>query len=351
MGLEYLVAQEAQRLVELTTRPQDIRNLALRDRLRAQVPEPFEDLKRLFAQEAQRLIELATQLQDVGNPALRHRLRAHVPEPLEGRKHLFAEDAQRLVEPTAHPQDVGNLALRHRLRASVPQPLIGRQFFFRPDPQRLVELSPRLQDVREPARRQRFATSITDRPKDGRRFSGILGRFLQSTQLLLDLARLEEQTGIRPGGLRDALQMRVDLGQPAFARVAFGAADEQPLLVYRRPRLWRVREVEHRRPPGPEVGRVVSKASDRAGLEPDDEGSASRGGERFSAVVERPQRCHSGPVQPALDADKVDRLLPGWPLPQFVEQRRRVARLLQVDDLRRRMIQAHAVDDQLPVGG
>ncbi|EXI92670.1 MAG: hypothetical protein AW12_00385 [Candidatus Accumulibacter sp. BA-94] len=59
---------------------------------------------------------------------------------------------------------------------------------------------------------------------------------IRSPQFHLDPARLKEQPGIRPGGLRDALQMGIDLGEPAFVRVALGTADEQRLLVYAHPR-------------------------------------------------------------------------------------------------------------------
>ncbi|MFO0625041.1 MAG: hypothetical protein U0325_05440 [Polyangiales bacterium] len=73
--------------------PQDVCDLALRDRTHAYVAEALEDGQLFFAADAQRLIQFSASLQDVCDLALRDGTLTHVAEALEDGQFFLATNA------------------------------------------------------------------------------------------------------------------------------------------------------------------------------------------------------------------------------------------------------------------
>ena len=84
--------------------------LAEGDGARADVAEPLVDRQLLLAADAEGLVGLAPRRQDVGDPAEGDGAGADVAEPLVDRQLLLAADAEGLVGLAPRRQDVGDLA-------------------------------------------------------------------------------------------------------------------------------------------------------------------------------------------------------------------------------------------------
>ena len=99
--------------------------LPIVDGARADVAQPLVYRQLLLPSDAQGLVELAARLQDVGDLAHRDCARVDVAQPLVDRQLFLASDAQRLVELARCIQDVGDLAhvmARERTSPSVHTP-------------------------------------------------------------------------------------------------------------------------------------------------------------------------------------------------------------------------------------
>ena len=156
-----VLAPDAQGLLQLASRLQDVRNLALRDSPPFHIAQAINDREYLVAVDAQGLLQLAARPQDVRNLALRHRTRTHIAEALEHRQHVLAQYAQGLLQLATRPQDVRNRALRDRTRTHVAQSLVHRKLVLSPDAQGLLQLAARLQYVRDIALRDRNGVIIS----------------------------------------------------------------------------------------------------------------------------------------------------------------------------------------------
>ena len=153
---------DSQRLVELSTKLQDIGDLPHHHRLSSSVAEPLEHRQYVLATEAQRLIEVAASLEDVRDLARRHRQLSRVAKMLEDRQLLDATDPQRLVEVTADLKDVGDLSHRHCLRLRVTDSLEHRQFFLVANPQRFVEFATYRENVSDLAQGNRTQPHLAE---------------------------------------------------------------------------------------------------------------------------------------------------------------------------------------------
>ena len=172
--------ENTQRLFVLTTNPEQLSDLALRNGSLTDISETFKDGK-LFPPNTQRLINFSTCTQDVSDTPLCDSFETSLSKPLVHWDLLFPPNPQRLVQLPTHYENRGNSTFCNCPPSIISQARKRRQLTF-PNLKRFIKLPLSFQNFSHLSGGNRCTTQVFQSGKDGQLF------LYPNTQRLFKLA-------------------------------------------------------------------------------------------------------------------------------------------------------------------